>query len=187
MRPMPGHTCYHCKQFVEEGGAHDCWTTTESALLEGASEDLRDAYDRLRETAEEFGEQRVYASHHCIMFARKACYFFVRPKRDSLELCVFLGRAIRAPQIKKAVPSSKTKTAHIIRIRHRDEVEAPITEWLREAYGLEDAIAAPLKQVKKTAGRRAKTATKQKQKLRRLLAKGKTSKRKSSNGRRRKA
>jgi hypothetical protein len=139
---MAGHTCYHCKQFVEEGEAHDCWTTTEGTLLEEASEDLRDAYERLRETAEQLGEQRIYASHHCIMFARKVCYFFVRPKRDHLELCVFLGRAIRAPQIKRTMPSSKTKTAHLIRIRHRDEVEAPITDWLREAYGLQDVVAA---------------------------------------------
>src|SRR5262245_51651716 len=139
---MPGHVCYHCKQFVEEGEAHDCWTTTEGALLEEASEDLREAYKRLRDTAVEFGEQRIYASHHCIMFSRKACHFFVRPKRNSLELCVFLGRPVKAPQIKSARPSSKTKWAHIIRITHRDQVEAPITDWLREAYGLEDAIAA---------------------------------------------
>jgi Domain of unknown function (DUF5655) len=148
MRPMAGHTCYHCKQFVEDGEAHDCWTTTEGALLEGASEDLRDAYQRLRDTAEQFGEQRIYASHHCIMFARKACYFFVRPKRDHLELCVFLGRAIKAPQIKRAMASSKTKTAHLIRIRHRDEVEVPITDWLREAYGLQDVMATPPKGTK---------------------------------------
>ncbi len=146
MRPMSGRICYHCKQFVEDGEMHDCWTTTEGALLAEASDDLREAYERLRETAVAFGEQRIYASHHCIMFARKACYFFVRPRRDSLELCVFLRRAIRAPQIKKAMPSSKTKTAHIIRIRHRDEIEPPITDWLREAYGLEDALAAAPKQ-----------------------------------------
>jgi hypothetical protein len=174
MRPMAGHTCYHCKQFVEEGEAHDCWTTTEGALLEGASEDLREAYDRLRETAVEFGEQRIYASHHCIMFARKACYFFVRPKRDHLELCVFLGRAVRAPQIKRAMPSSKTKTAHLIRIRHRDEVEAPITDWLREAYGLQDVVAVLPKPVKGKAVRKARVALKPKQKPKRGLAKGKT-------------
>jgi hypothetical protein len=168
---MAGHTCYHCKQFVEEGEAHDCWTTTEGALLENASDDLREAYDRLRETAEEFGEQRIYASHHCIMFARKACYFFVRPRRDHLELCVFLGRALKAPQIKRATPSSKTKTAHVIRIRHRDEVEPPITDWLREAYALEDAVATARKQPKAKAARPAKTSPKPKLKQTRESAK----------------
>jgi hypothetical protein len=139
---MPGHTCDHCKQWVEEGEAHDCWTTTEAALTRDLSEDLRDAYERLRETAAEFGEQRIYASHHSIMFSRKSCYFFVRPKRKVLEVVVFLGRRVHGPQVKRADQSSKTKLYHTIHITHRDEVEAPITDWLREAYELEDALAA---------------------------------------------
>jgi hypothetical protein len=76
------------------------------------------------------------------MFSRKACYFFVRPKRQYLELCVFLGRAVNAPQVRRVERSSKTKLVHFIRIRHRDEVEAPITDWLREAYDLPDMVAA---------------------------------------------
>ena len=131
---MAGRECYHCKQWVEEGEEHDCWTTTEAALTRDLFEDLRDAWDRLRETAASFGEQRIYASHHSIMFSRKSCYFFVRPKRNFLEVCVFLGRALKAPQVRRVEPSSKSKLAHFIRITHRDEVEAPITDWLREAY-----------------------------------------------------
>src|SRR5678815_2424926 len=82
--------CYHCHQMVEEGEAHDCWTTTEKALTADLSEELMDAWERLRETASEFGEQRIYASHHSIMFSRKVCYFFVRPKRKFLEVYFFL-------------------------------------------------------------------------------------------------
>src|SRR4029453_5927801 len=124
---MPGHACYHCKQWVEEGEAHDCWTTTERALTQDLSEDLREAWERLREAASELGEQRIYASHHSIMFARKACYAFVRPKRSFLELCIFLGRTVRSPRIRRAVPSSKTKVAHLIQVKHRDGVETPPT------------------------------------------------------------
>ena len=131
---MTGRQCYHCKQWIEEGDAHDCWTTTESALTRELSEDLRDAYARLRETAAEFGDQRIYASHKCIMFSRRACYFFVRPHRKHLELCVFLGRPIKAPQVRRVERPSKAKAANLIRVTHRDEVEAPITDWLREAY-----------------------------------------------------
>ena len=134
---MKGHVCHHCKQWVDEGEAHDCWTTTESALTRDLSEDLQDAYERLRETVVAFGEQRIYASHHSIMFARKSCYFFVRPRRAHLEVVFFLGRAVKAPRIKKVVEASKVKRAHIIQIKHRDEVEAPITEWLKEAYDYE--------------------------------------------------
>ena len=139
---MAGRQCYHCKQWIEAGDEHDCWTTTEAALTADLSEDLQDAWERLRETAEEFGEQRIYASHHSIMFSRKSCYFFVRPKRSFLEVVVFLGRMVRAPQIRRADWTSRAKVAHIIRVTHRDEVEAPITDWLREAYELSDVLAA---------------------------------------------
>ena len=139
---MAGRECFHCKQWIEAGEAHDCWTTTEAALTRDLSEDLRDAWERLRETAAEFGDQRIYASHRSIMFSRKSCYFFVRPKKNFLEVCVFLNRPLKAPQVRKAVASSKSKTAHIIHIRHRDEVEEPMTDWLREAYRLSDAPAA---------------------------------------------
>src|SRR6267142_4342388 len=120
---MAGRECYHCKQWIEEGQAHDCWTTTEAALTKDLSEDLRDAWERLRDTATAFGDQRIYASHSSIMFSRKSCYFFVRPKRSYLEVCVFLGRTVKGPQVRKVVESSKTKRVHILRITHRDEVE----------------------------------------------------------------
>jgi hypothetical protein len=139
---MPGRQCHHCKQWVEEGEAHDCWTTTEAALTGDLSEDLQDAWERLRETAAAFGEQRIYASHNSIMFSRKACYFFVRPKKSFLEVCIFLGRPLKFPQIRRIVPASKAKLAHLVQIRHRDEVEAPLTDWLQEAYELSEVLAS---------------------------------------------
>jgi Domain of unknown function (DUF5655) len=138
---MAGRECYHCKQWVEHGEEHDCWTTTEEALTLDLSEDLRDAWDRLRETAASLGDQRIYASHKSIMFSRKSCYFFVRPKRSFLELCLFLGRTLKAPQIRRVDRASKSKLVHVIRITHRDEVEPPITDWLKEAYDLSGALS----------------------------------------------
>jgi hypothetical protein len=155
---MKAHECYHCKQWVEKDEAHDCWTTTEAALTKDLTEDLQDAYLRIREAAVELGEQRIYASHSSIMFSREACHFFVRPKRSFLEFIIFLDRAVKAPQIKKVVASSKVKRAHVLQIRHRDEVEAPITEWMQEAYELQDHAAsasARLKPTRATARPRA--------------------------------
>ena len=139
---MAGRECYHCKQWIEEGEAHDCWTTTEAALTQDLSEDLRDAWERLRETAAAFGDQRIYASHNSIMFSRKSCYFFVRPKKTFLEVCVFLGRTVKGPQVRRVDQASKSKIVHFLRITHRDEVEAPVTDWLQEAYELSDASRA---------------------------------------------
>ena len=66
----------------------------------------------------------------------------MRPKKSVLEVCVFLGRVVKAPQVRRADQASKSKVFHIIHIRHRDEVEAPITDWLREAYELSDVMAS---------------------------------------------
>jgi hypothetical protein len=140
---MVGYECHHCKQWVEESEHHDCWTTTEAALTRHLPVDLRDAWERLRETAVSFGDQRIYASGKCVMFSRKVCYFFVRPKQKYLELCVFLGRRLEAPQVRRVDHSSKSKFYHLIRITHRDEVEAPITDWLEEAYKVSDELSQP--------------------------------------------
>lgn len=155
--------CYHCKQWVEDREPHDCWTTTEAALTQDLSEDLRDAWERLREAAVSFGEQRIYASHKSIMFSRTSCYFFVRPKRSCLEVCVFLGRTLTAPQVRRVDRASKSKIVHIIPIRHRDEVEAPVTDWLQEAYELSAVPAARLG-AKRAASKPTPRSTKQKAK-----------------------
>jgi hypothetical protein len=164
--------CYHCKQLVEAGEPHDCWTTTEAALTADLSDDLRDAWERLRETAAEFGDQRIYASHSSIMFSRKACYLFVRPKKSFLEVCVFLGRVVKSPQIKRADQSSRSKVAHLIQIRHRDQVEAPFTDWMREAYDFQ--AAAPEAAKKKAARKKA---------VRKKTVKKKTAKKKTARAR----
>ena len=139
---MAERQCHHCKEWIEAGESHDCWTTTESALTGGLSEDLRDAWERLRETAASFGDQRIYASGTAIMFSRKSCYFFVRPRRSFLQVCVFLGRAVASPQIRRVERKSASKLVNIIHIRHRDEVEPPFTDWLREAYEFPDKLGA---------------------------------------------
>ena len=173
---MAARVCYHCKQTLKEGEPHDCWTTTEAALTRGLPDDLREAWERLRETAAAFGEQRIYASHHSIMFSRQACYFFVRPREKRLELCIFLGRTIRSPLVKKALPSSRAKVAHIVHLIHRDQVEAPLTDWLQEAYEVSPSLGVRLPKPdsaakKKTAVTSSKTTTR---KMKTKTAKRKT-------------
>jgi len=102
---MPGRECYHCRQWVDENEEHDCWSTTEEKLTRDLPEDLFDAWERLRETASEFGDQRIYASHHSIMFSRSACYFFVRPKKKLLEIWFFLGKTLK-PSRSRHTPGS---------------------------------------------------------------------------------
>ncbi len=137
-----GYECFHCKTWMTPGSDHDCWTTTEAALTKDLSEDLRDAWERIRETAAEFGEQRIYASLHSIMFARKVCYFFVRPRPKRLEVVFFLGRPVKSPLIRRIDTPSSVKFSHMVHVVHRDEIEPPLTGWLREAYDVSDSLRA---------------------------------------------
>jgi hypothetical protein len=150
-----GRQCYHCKEWIGEGVPHDCWTTTESALTRDLAEDLLDAWTRLRETAAEFGEQRIYASHKSIMFARTSCYFFVRPRKTALEVCFFLRRTLKHPRIRRTDRVSSSKVSHTIHLKHRDEVEAPVTEWLLEAFETTSVPAASTVAPKAVKGAKA--------------------------------
>ncbi len=67
---------------------------TEADLTRGLSENLLDAWKKLRAFGETLGVQRIYASHNSIMFSRKVCYFFVRPKKSFLEVWIFLPRKV---------------------------------------------------------------------------------------------
>ena len=162
-----GRECYHCKQWIAAGQEHDCWTTTEAALTRDLPEDLRDAWERLRETAAALGDQRIYASHNSIMFSRASCYCFVRPKRSYLEVCVFLPREVRGPQVRRVDRVSAAKLAHLLRVTHRDEVEAPLTGWLRDAYDFSAVkIVARQRVPARSKATRAKKAAKTKARTR---------------------
>ena len=76
------------------------------------------------------------------MFSRKSCYFFVRPKKSFLEVVRVPRPRGEGAADEACERPSKTKVAHIIQITHRDEVEAPITDWLREAYDFMAPAAA---------------------------------------------
>jgi hypothetical protein len=80
------------------------------------------------------------------MFSRKSCYFFVRPNRKFLEVCIFLGRSLKAPQVRRVEKASGAKFVHFVRITHRDEVEPPVTDWLREAYEVSDKLSSGARQ-----------------------------------------
>ena len=65
---------------------------------------------------------------------------------------MFLNRVLTGRQVRRSARASKLKVANIVHVRHRDEVEAPVTDWLQEAYALAGA-AVVAKPVTRTAAR----------------------------------
>lgn len=109
---------------------------SEEELIGPLNEDLRDAWAKLKEHALSLGEQRVYTSAKAIMFSRRICHFFVRPKRNYLELTLLLAGKVDHELVNKTMQPTKEKTAHVIKITHADHIEEPLTDWLRDAYAL---------------------------------------------------
>ena len=106
---------------------------TEAELTNPLNEDLLDAWKKLRAFAVGLGTQRVYASALSIMFARKLCYFYVRPKKTFLEVWIFLPRKINGLQFIQG-PSKKEKYCNLFKLVHADQVNEPLTDWIREAF-----------------------------------------------------
>src|SRR5262249_48469121 len=95
----------------------------------------------------------IYASGKAIMFSLTTCYMFVRPRKKNLEVCFFVGRTIKHALIRRTASPSKRKVAHLVYITHRDQVEAPFTDWLREAFDSSEHLSSAAKKVKrKTPG-----------------------------------
>jgi hypothetical protein len=106
---------------------------TEAELIDGLNDDLRDAWQKLRAFAADLGLQRIYASALSIMFARKICYFFVRPKKTFIEVWIFLPHKIEGLKY-TASATSKVRYCNLFKLIHADQVEEPLTDWLREAF-----------------------------------------------------
>jgi predicted transport protein len=108
---------------------------SESEQLAGLSPDLLEAWGALRALLLGLGEQEeIRTSHRSIMFSRKTCFAFVRPKRKFLELNFFLPEMLGSELVHKATAVSKTKFVHVVHVGHSDQVDWPLTDWLREAY-----------------------------------------------------
>ena len=113
--------------------SHYDWNVTEAQLTDGLDEDLRDAWQKLRAFAVGLGAQRIYASAQSIMFSKKICYFFVRPRKKFLELWIFLPRRIEGLRFMQG-PTKKEKYCNLFKVIHADQIEEPLTGWIREAF-----------------------------------------------------
>ena len=112
----------------------DHYNTSETYLTQNLSEDLKDAWSKIRELGASLGDQKIYASGKAIMFSKKVCYFFVRPKKSYLEVVIFLKSQRPANYFKSIRPASKTKFYHTFNLIHGDQIEGELVDAITQAY-----------------------------------------------------
>lgn len=132
---------FKCKQClgyikVELKKSHFCEKPTELNLIKVLNEDGKEAWEAIKRLCTSFGTQKIYASAKAIMFSRRVCFCFVRPKPTGLEMIFFLNQKLSDPLIKRTQAYSKTKYAHTLKIVHADQIDHPLTDWLRQAWEL---------------------------------------------------
>ena len=135
-RPNKSKTSKKSKAPVKNSHApkrHYDWNVTEAELIDGLDEDLRDAWQKLRAFAADLGTQHIYASARSIMFSKKVCYFFVRPRRTFLEVWIFLPHKIEGLRSMHG-PTKKVKYSNLFKVVHADQIEPPLTDWIRAAF-----------------------------------------------------
>lgn len=115
----------------------ESWETTEAALIAHLSEELLDAWRKIKSFSLSLGDQRMYASGKAIMFSKKTCFFFVRPKKSYLEVVLFLADSKKRKNFKSVTPVSRVKYAHAFKLIHADQLEGALTDAIRESYQLE--------------------------------------------------
>ncbi len=111
---------------------HKNLNVTEDFLIRDLSEDLQEAWQKLRSFGESLKPQKIYASHNSIMFSKKVCCFFVRPKKSFLEVWIFLPKKVAG--LKSMQSGKKEKYCNLFKLIHADQVEEPLTDWIRESF-----------------------------------------------------
>ncbi len=108
--------------------------TTEAELLAPLSIELKSAWIKLKKYSLTLGDQKIYASGKAIMFSKKHCFFFVRPRKTFLEVVIFLPEPHHQKDFKSITAVSKKKFAHTFKLIHEDQVEGVLTTAIEKAY-----------------------------------------------------
>lgn len=107
---------------------------SEAEQMREMSDDLRDAWQKLRGFANSLGDYKFHTSAKAMMFTRRLCFMFARPKKSYLEVVFFLPEVLDHPHVRKGNRVSKTRAANNFRLVHADQVDAPFTDWVRAAF-----------------------------------------------------
>ena len=119
---------------------------TEAELIDELDDDLRDAWQKVRDFAAGLGPQHIYASAHSIMFSRKVCYSYVRSRKRFLEVWIFLPRKIAGLRSMHG-PTKTVKYCNLFKVIHADQVVEPLTDWIPEAFDFAPEMGRPQFQI----------------------------------------
>lgn len=104
--------------------------------FDGRQPVVRDIYDRLLAASREFGYVGEDPKKTSIHLNRNSAFAGVRTQNESLILTVKSPTDIESPRINNKQKASANRWYCYIKLESPDDVDAEITEWLKNSYDL---------------------------------------------------
>jgi Domain of unknown function (DUF5655) len=135
-QPMPAWTCPQCdRTFGRRNQSHTCVpSSTLDDYFAGRPPLQREICDAIIGHLRTLGPVNVDPVQVVVLFKRSSTFAEVRAKRDRLTLTFLLSRAVQSPRFARAVPTSANRTAYFVDLRHADDIDDELVDWLTESY-----------------------------------------------------
>lgn len=128
-------TCPNCgRQFVSVNRNHSCGRYNLEDHFRGKELVVRELYDLLVQTLEEFGTLSVFPVKTRIIFQAEVQFAAAVPRKRWLDGYFWLRRQAAHPRIHKIEMGIFRDYGHIFRLRRPEDLDDDLVDLLQEAY-----------------------------------------------------
>jgi Domain of unknown function (DUF5655) len=131
-------TCPQCERtFGRTGQGHLCIpATTVDEWFADEPDEHRQIHERIAEHLDALGDVRVEAVAVGIFYKRRRNLAELRGRADHLGLSMVLPAGRDHERFTRRSPMSGGRTSYLVPLRHPDDVDDQVRDWLTEAWDL---------------------------------------------------
>ena len=128
--PECGRTSANANQW------HSCGTFRAEDNLDRAEPTVLDLYRRFERMVRRCGAVTLMPTKDRIRFRALVQFASAQVQRDALRVGLILPRKIQSPRVEKISTFTPGRLVDALKIRGRDDLDAELQSWLREAYAV---------------------------------------------------
>lgn len=137
MRARPLWKCPDCgRRFANKNQSHSCGQHDLAHHFAGKAPLVRALFDRVVAAVRALGPMRVLPEKTRIAFQVRMSFAQVTPRKAWLDGHVVLARRLENPRFRRIDTISRRNHVHHFRLERLEDVDAELSEWLREAYAV---------------------------------------------------
>ena len=130
-------TCSRCgRRFANRNQSHACGRHDLEAHFRGKPPELRELFDAVVKAVQACGPLMVVPEKTRIAFQVRMSFAQLTPRTRWIDGHVVLARRYEHPRFRKVETISPRNHVHHFRLHSMADVDAELTEWLREAYAV---------------------------------------------------